>query len=141
MLLPGIPSDPQATPTAAPGATHHAAATRHRALLVAGCAVAALAGLALGDPAPRIAADPELATLLRGMAGIKVLLLLGALALLAWRFGKPVAPAFVAIYATGLAVMAFATALIWQLTALPLAAAAFHVAEIALLVAAWRDLR
>jgi hypothetical protein len=141
MLLPGIPSDPQATPTAAPGETHHAAATRHRALLFAGCALAALAGLALGDPGPRMAADPELATLLRGMAGIRVLLLLGALALLAWRLGRPVAPAFVAIYLAGAAVMAFSTALIWQLSALPLAATAFHVAEIGLLLAAWRDLR
>ena len=100
-----------------------------------------LAGLALGDPAPRLAADPELAFLLRGMGGIKALLLLGALSLLAWRFARPVPARIAAVYIGGAAVMAGATALIWQLTALPLAAVAFHAAEIAVLVAAWRDLR
>lgn len=141
MLLPGMPTEPQALPASAPPAAQVAAAGRHRALLLAGVAVAALAGWVLGDPAPRLAADPELATLLRGMAGIKALLLLGAVALLAWRLGKPVAAPFVAIYLGGAAAMAFATALIWQLTALPLAAVVFHAAEIGVLVAAWRDLR
>jgi hypothetical protein len=139
MLLFDVPRDPPHTPVAAPVRLH--APARHRAALFGGCLLAVLAGLALGDPAPRLAADPELAFLLRGMAGIKALLLLGALALLAWRFARPVPARLAAVYIGGAAVMAGATALIWQLTALPLAAVAFHAAEIAVLVAAWRDLR
>jgi predicted lipid-binding transport protein (Tim44 family) len=139
MLLFELPRDPQHTPVAAPARPH--APARHRATLFGGCLLAVLAGLALGDPAPRLAADPELAFLLRGMAGIKALLLLGAVSLLAWRFARPVPARTAAVYIGGAAVMAGATALIWQLTALPLAAVAFHAAEIAVLVAAWRDLR
>jgi hypothetical protein len=139
MLLFDLPRDPQHTPVAAPARPH--APARQRAALFGAVALAVLAGLVLGDPAPRLAADPELAFLLRGMAGIKALLLLGALSLLAWRFARPLPARLAAVYIGGAAVMAGATALIWQLTALPLAAVAFHVAEIAVLVAAWRDLR
>jgi hypothetical protein len=139
MLLFDLPRDPSHTPVAAPARQH--APVRHRAALFGTCLLAVLAGLALGDPAPRLAADPELAFLLRGMAGIKALLLLGALSLLAWRFARPVPARTAAVYIVGAAVMAGATALIWQLTALPLAAVAFHAAEIAVLFAAWRDLR
>jgi hypothetical protein len=140
MLLFDAPRDPTAAAASAVVPATDATASRRRAALFIGFATAAVAGFALGDPAPRVATDPELATLLRGMAAIKALLLLGALALLAC-FGRPMAPRFAAIYVGGAAVMAFATALIWQLTALPFAATAFHVAEITLLIAAWRDLR
>ncbi len=139
MLLFDAPQEPPRPATVAKPAV--AAGTRARLALFAGCASAALAGLALGDPTARLAADPEVAFLLRGMAGIKAVLLLGALALLAWRLGKPVSARVAAIYVGGSCCMAFATALIWQLTALPLAALAFHAAEITLLVTAWRDLR
>ena len=139
MLLFGAPQEPPRPTTLAKPAV--AVRTRSRIALFAGCTIAALAGLALGDPAPRLAADPEVAFLLRGMAGIKAALVLGAIALIAWRLGRPVSPRFAAVYVGGAAVMAGATALIWQLTALPAAAVAFHVAEISLLVAAWRDLR
>lgn len=144
MLLFDAPAPRRTTPVETPppaAAPPRAQVLRRRALLLGGCALAALAGLALGDPAPRLAADPETATLLRGMAAIKAVLLLGALALLAWRLGKPLPARIAAIYIVGAAVMAFATALIAQLTALPLAALAFHAAEITLLVTAWRDLR
>lgn len=139
MLLFESPHEPPCPATTAKPSA--AVGTRARIALSVGCAMAALAGFALGDPAPRMATDPDIAFLLRGMAGIKVALLLGALALLAWRLGKPVSARLAAIYLAGACVMAFATALIWQLTALPLAALAFHAAEITLLVAAWRDLR
>jgi hypothetical protein len=139
MLLFEAPQEPPRPATTAKPAV--AAGTRARIALFGGCAVAALAGLALGDRAPRMAADPEVAFLLRGMAAIKVALVLCAIALIAWRLRRPVSPRFAAVYVGGAAVMAGATALIWQLTALPVAAVAFHVAEISLLVAAWRDLR
>jgi len=139
MLLFEVPRDPHPTPAVAPTRMH--VPMRHRAALFGAVVLAVVAGLVLGDPAPRLAADPELGFLLRGMAGIKALLLLGALALLAWRFARPVPARIAAVYIGGAAVMAGATALIWQLTALPLAAVVFHAAEIAVLVAAWRDLR
>lgn len=139
MLLFEAPHEPPRPATTAKPAA--AIGTRARIALLGGCTVAALAGVALGDPAARLAADPDTAFLLRGMAGIKIALLLGALALLAWRLGKPLSARVAAIYVGGACVMAFATALIWQLTALPLAALAFHAAEITLLVTAWRDLR
>ena len=141
MLLFDMPRDPRPTPALAPSPVPVATPVRLRAALCLGVALAAVVGLVLGDPAPRLAADPELALLLRGMAGIKAVLLLGALALLAWRFARPVPTSFAAIYLAGACIMAGATALIWQLTALPLAAVAFHAAEISVLVAAWRDLR
>lgn len=139
MLLFEAPQEPPRPATTTQPAV--ATATVARSGLVAGCALAVLAGLALGDPTPRMAADPEVALLLRGMAAIKAVLLLGALALLAWRLGRPLPRWMAAVYVGGACVMAFATALIWQLTALPLAAVAFHAAEITLLVTAWRDLR
>jgi hypothetical protein len=139
MLLFEAPQEPPRPATTAKPAA--AVGTRARIALSGSCAVAALAGFALGDPAPRMAADPEIAFLLRGMAAIKVALVLGAIALIAWRLRRPVSPRCAAVYVVGAAVMAGATALIWQLTALPAAAVAFHIAEIALLVTAWRDLR
>ncbi|MFN7552361.1 MAG: hypothetical protein ACK59M_06655 [Pseudomonadota bacterium] len=138
MLLFEAPHEPpRPATTAKPGV---ASVTRRRLALFAGCAAAALVGLALGDPAPRMAADPEIAVLLRGMATIKAALVLAAIALIAWRLGRPESSRFATVYIVGAAVMAGTTALIWQLTALPAAAVAFHAAEITLLVAAWRDL-
>jgi energy-converting hydrogenase Eha subunit A len=101
--------------------------------------VALAAAAMLGDPARLVQADPQLAFLLRGMALIKSALVLAAIALLLWRFAHPVSNGFALAYIAGTAVLAAASMLIWQLSFIPLAALAFHVAALAVLLAAWRD--
>jgi hypothetical protein len=117
------------------------AATRVRwaSLLFVGGALAVVAGLALGDARPLLQADADLAWLLRGMAGIKALIVAAAMAAIVWRLRRP-APAALAAACVGAAcAMALATALIWQLSHIVAASLLFHAAEITLLVLAWRD--
>ena len=111
-----------------------------RLLLLAGTAVSALAGLAWGAALSSPPADADLAFLLRGMALIKAVLVLAGLGILLWRLGRPLPsrPA-VASYLIGVWLATLATALIWQLAYLGLAATAFHAGELLLLITAWRD--
>jgi hypothetical protein len=110
-----------------------------RALLLLGCAAAIGVALGFGDPAPSLRADPELAVLLRGMALIKAGIVMAALAAIAWRLGHPIGRATALAYLAGAWLTAAATALIWQLSAITLAAALFHVGALALLVVAYTD--
>lgn len=128
-------------PTLVPAATHASAWSGHglRVALALGSLGAVGVALWLGDPRPSLAADADLARLLRGMALLKAALVVPALGLLWWRFGRPVSPLVSAVYVPGAWLLAGASALIWQLTWLPLAAATFHVAGLAVLLAAWRD--
>jgi len=128
----------EATPVRTGSAAH---ALRWRVLVLAGCACAVAMAAWLGDPAQRLAADPELARLLRGMALIKGLLALGAVSLVTWRFGRPVAPGVAVVYVVGCWWLAAAAMLVWQLTVIPFAALGFHAAEISMLVVAWREHR
>ena len=114
------------------------AAWRLRSLMIVCCAAAAGAGYAAGDPSSLLLADPELAQLLRGMAVVKALLVVCAAAALWWRFGHAVRPATAAGYIAGLAAMAVATMLVWQLSSMLVASLAFHGGLIATLVVAWR---
>jgi hypothetical protein len=95
-----------------------AAAGTWRALLLLGVLAAAFAGARLGAPGAALLADPGLARLLRGMAAIKAGLALGGVALLAWRFGRPVTVGVATAYLAGAWTVVAATALIWQLTAI-----------------------
>ena len=117
-----------------------ARAFRLRAALLAGCVAATVLAAWVGEPEPRFIADPELARLLRGMALIKAGIVLVGLALLLWRFGRAVPAGIAAIYMAGTWLAAAASMLIWQLAFIPFAAAAFHLGEFAVLVAAWRDM-
>jgi len=112
-----------------------------RALLLAGCALAAVAAYVFGNPVALQGADPELAVLLRGMALIKAALVVAALGILWWRFRWPVSTGVAAGYLAGAWLAAGAATMIWQLTHLAQAAVLFHVGEIALLLLAWRDNR
>jgi hypothetical protein len=104
------------------------------------CATAAVVmAFAFGRPDAGLAADAELAFLLRGMAVLKATMVLAAIALVLWRFGRPVAPRTAAVYVIGTAALAGATVLVWRLTSIPLAALVFHLAGFAVLLAAWRD--
>lgn len=107
--------------------------------LVFGSVAAGAIALWFGNPAAYLAADPELARLLRGMALIKAGLVVGAIALLLWRLRRPVTVRTTCVYLIGTWWMAGASMLIWQLTLIPLAAITFHVGELSMLVAAWRD--
>lgn len=112
---------------------------RWSGVLVAGCAIAAAAGLSLGDAAPVLERDAELGALLRGMALIKAVLVIAAAALIVWRLRQPVSTAVALAYLAGAWAMSLATGLIWQLTLIPAAALLFHAGEIGLLLLAWRD--
>lgn len=110
-----------------------------RLQLLAGCAIAIAAAALIGDPSSFAAADPGLAILLRGMAAIKGSLVAAAVALALWRFGLPIGAMMATGYVAGVSAMAFATVLVWQLSAIVPAAALFHAAGLLLLVLAWRD--
>ena len=112
-----------------------------RAVLLMGCATTVLLTARVGNPVPSLESDLDLSRLLRGMAVIKAGIVLAAISLLWWRFKRPVpaplaACALIATWSAGGASM-----LIWQLTAIPFAAFAFHVSGFVFVVAAWLDWR
>ena len=123
-----------------PDAPWYLGRIRPRTLLLAGSALLLAAPLAFVEPAAGWADDPELFRLLRGMAVLKGILAALAFAAVWWRLGRTLGAHLTATYVGSVCVMALATGLIWQLTALPAASALFHGATIALLVAAWRDI-
>ena len=111
-----------------------------RISLLAGSALLVASALLLNEPAAHWRSEAELFTLLRGMAFIKAALALLAVAAIWWRLGSASAPRRLAVAYVGAAwAMAFAAGLIWQLSAIVPASALFHIATIALLVTAWRD--
>lgn len=110
-----------------------------RAALALGCAAAVAVALWAGHPQAFQEADPDLARLLRGMAVLKALIVLPVLGVVWWRAGHPLTGRLAAVYLGGAVVMTGASVFIWQLTSLGLAAVAFHVAGLAMLVAAFGD--
>ena len=110
-----------------------------RVALLAGCVGAVGLAVWVGRPEQYLAADPELARLLRAMALIKAALVLGAVAILLWRFGYSLAPRLAAVYLLGVWAMAGASMMVWQLSALVLSAMLFHTGGVAVLIAAWHD--
>jgi hypothetical protein len=113
--------------------------TALRCALLVGCVCAVALAAIAGTPEHYLVDDPGLARLLRGMAIIKALIVVAGIALLLWRFGRPLTPGMAGIYLGGAWVGSGASMLIWQLTLIPLAAVAFHVALLSFLLAAWRD--
>lgn len=112
---------------------------RLRALLVAVCLVAAAIGIGLGHVVGRFSSDVELARLLRGMAVAQGIILLAVLALLSWRLRWLTFRPLVLSYAAAVGVMSFASALVWQLAFIGVAAVLFHASLVALLVLILRD--
>ena len=110
-----------------------------RALLLAGCVASAATAGWLADPAAVLRADPELARLLRGMALIKATLVLAAVGVLLWRFGRPMTPRTAGAYLASAWMLCGAGVLIWQPSTIPFAALLFHAGVLLLLVAAWGD--
>lgn len=110
-----------------------------RTAMLVGAAAAVALSAWIGNPTPLLSEDRELGHLLQGMALIKAAIVLAALGLLWWRFKHPVMTPLVAVYLFATWLAAAASILIWQLTAISLAAISFHVGGLAFLLAAWRD--
>ncbi|OYT98438.1 MAG: hypothetical protein CFE40_10815 [Burkholderiales bacterium PBB1] len=112
-----------------------------RTTLLLGCVVTVALAAWVGNPAPYLDSGFALGRLLRAMAVIKAGVVLAAISLLWWRFKRPVAAHLAAACLISTWLAAGASMLIWQLTAIPLAALTFHAGGLAFLVAAWRDHR
>jgi hypothetical protein len=110
-----------------------------RAAIVAGCMLAMAVAAWMGHPADYLEADPALAHLLRGMALIKALIVLGVVGAVLWRCGWRLPSAVGAGYVAGSAVMAGSTVLIWQLTHIVAAAVLFHGAAVGMGYLGWRE--
>jgi len=123
-----------------PAAARVTTLSRQRVLLLIGSGLLLATPLALLAPGAHWAQDPELFRLLRGMGTLKFLLAAVAFAVVWWRLGRPVTPGLRAIYVGGVCTLALATGLIWQLNLVLPASGLFHLATLALLVAAWRDI-
>lgn len=112
---------------------------RLRTLLLAVCIVAAAIGFVLGYAIGSFSSDAELVRLLRGMAVAQGIILLAVLALLSWRLRWLTFRPLVVSYAAAVGVMSFASALVWQLAFIGVAAFLFHASLVALLVLILRD--
>jgi hypothetical protein len=110
-----------------------------RAGLIAACALSIGLAAWAGHPTGYLEADPALAHLLRAMALIKGLIVLGALGAALWRYGWEITAPVAVGYAACIAVLAGSATLIWQLTLIPLAALMFHAALIGLVYVGWRE--
>ena len=125
---------------AAAGATATSpAAWPLRAALLAGVAFAVLLAAGVGDPAPRLAADAELAQVMRGISLIKGAFAAVAVILVFWRVGQPGQARRLAAMLPGCWAMAGAAGLVWQLSHFGLASLAFHAGWLSIALAAWRE--
>jgi hypothetical protein len=130
-----------ATPGAAPlqacAVNARRVAFRRLALLLA-CGGATGAVLLLGGGGVR-SADPDLETLLKGMAIIKSAILSAAAAAVWWRLGSSVGSGLVAGYIVSVALAACGAALVWTMTGLAFAPFLFDGGLLLFLVLALRD--
>jgi hypothetical protein len=121
----------------APALARHAALWRTG--VIAACALAIGLAASMGHPSTYMQADPALAHLLRAMALIKGLIVVGALAAALWRYGWPITAPVGLGYAAGVAMLAGSTTMVWELTLIPLAALMFHGALVGIACLGWRD--
>ncbi|MEM1144537.1 MAG: hypothetical protein AAGI88_18300 [Pseudomonadota bacterium] len=108
-----------------------------RTVLLGGCLSAVILSSLITPPAP--VGDPDLTTLMLGMAAVKGLLVLAALAVLWWRFGHAITRSTAALYCIGAWLASASVILIAQRAFLPTAIVLFHAGELLLLLTAWRD--
>ncbi len=116
------------------------AARRRSILLLATLTAVALAAW-LGEPRPSIAADPDLAFLLRGMAVIKAAIASAVLALVWWRAGQPAPMARFLAYTLATALLAAMAVLVWQLAVVLMTSVVFHATLLSLGILALGDVR
>ncbi len=105
-------------------------------------ACAALAGglVVNGGSAHAVAqAGPDLTRLLRAMAAIKVMLAVGATAVVLWRLQSPISVGRFSLYVLATAGMAAGPGLIWTMAHVALGAFALHAGLIVSVLLLWRD--
>jgi hypothetical protein len=138
-----LPVADRVAPAAAPVASGapSAAFSLLRVGLISGCAVAMGIAVLAGDPSGYLRADPDLARLLRGMALIKGMIVIGAVAAVFWRLAWPVSRSAAATYLVSSWALAGSTMLIWQLSHIVAAALVFHAAALSILWVSWRERR
>ena len=115
------------------------AAIKSHVALAASVAMGATLGCVAGFHGQDASADAGLTALLRGMALIKGIAVLAGTGVAWWRFSKPVRSIDAAVYLVSLAAATAATVAIGWMAYIPVAAAVFHAALFAFLIAAWRD--
>jgi hypothetical protein len=107
--------------------------------IVIGVALAMLATPATEAARAAQAAGPELTTLLRAMAGLKLPFAASLLAATYWRLAVPVAPWRLAAYAAAGGAMAAGPVLVWDMAHIRLGALLLHAGLVASLLLLWRD--
>ena len=101
-------------------------AARRRAGLVAAVLLAVAAAVLLGQPRPDLAADPDLAFVLRGMGAIKAVIALAVLALLWWQVAGPITMPHLLGYLAAGALLAASAVLVLKLAVLLATSIVFH---------------
>jgi hypothetical protein len=86
-----------------------------------------------------VAADPELAHLLRAMAGLKAIIAVAAVGVMIWRLGSPIGPVWLTLYALSTSAMTAGPVLIWMLVHVGFGAALLHGGLLMALVLLCRD--
>jgi hypothetical protein len=132
----------RAAPAEAPEARAGAALTgglKRRAALLTACACAAALATVLAEPGRAAASDPDLATLVRGMAVIKTAIVAAVGAAIWWRLGFAIKPGVAAGYILFAAAASAGAALVWNNAALWLAPFLFDGGLLGFLIVALRD--
>lgn len=107
--------------------------------ILAGAAAGFLATTDAAAARAVLDAGAELTRLLRAMALLKVLLLVGAAWFVDWRLRFPVHPALAGGYLAGLAAMTAGPGLIWGMAHVLLGAVLLHSGLAVVLLLVWRD--
>jgi len=97
-----------------------------------------LTGQVAAADAARLAGE-DLTRLLRGMAAIKVAIILPAIAAIFWRLGAPASSALLAAYTASATAMALSIGLIWHMAHVGPGALLMHAGLIGTLVLLFRD--
>ena len=103
-----------------------------RCMLVLAVTAAIAAAALLGRPNPAIAADPELAFVLRGMGLSKLAVATLAIALVWWRAGEPAQGGRFLAYLACAALLAAAATLVLKLAVVAATSVVFHATLLAL---------
>jgi hypothetical protein len=103
-----------------------------RCMLVLAILAAIAAAALLGRPNPGIAADPELAFVLRGMGLIKLAIATLAIGLVWWRAGQPVRSGRILAYLACAALLAAAAVLVLKLAVVAATSVVFHATLLAM---------
>jgi len=109
-----------------------------RLTLLMACVFVACAAFAIGSANARIA-DPDLATLLHGMALLKAAITAIGMAAVWWRLGSPILSTLAAAYVGCTAAASAGTGLVWTMSHLWAATLLFHGALIVFLILGLRD--